>query len=150
MMKRGPYKRPLIDRLMERIAVDGMTGCWNWTGSKRGNYGSMRVGGAMQQVHRLSYEVHRGPIPGGICVCHRCDNPVCINPDHLFLGTHCDNMADKVSKSRQSSTLSVADVLEIRAASGVVLRALSERYGVSVPQISYIRSGKKWRHLNRE
>ena len=88
-------------RLLSRVIVDQSTGCWNWTGATiKFGYGRIGVDKHTYSAHRLSYEVFRGEIPEGLCVCHRCDNPPCINPDHLFLGTHSDNMQDAYRKGR--------------------------------------------------
>lgn len=77
-------------------------GCWLWTGDTGGRrgYGRMRVGGRQVRAHRLSWQLHRGAIPAGLCVCHRCDTPSCVNPDHLFLDTNEGNTADRVRKGR--------------------------------------------------
>lgn len=77
--------------------------CWPWNGVLFSNgYGAMGHGGKTLKGHRVSYELHKGPIPEGMYVCHSCDNKSCTNPDHLWLGTPADNMNDKVAKSRQS------------------------------------------------
>ena len=79
-------------------------GCWVWGGYRnRGGYGFTRVGGRGapgKLAHRLSWELHRGPIPNGLHVLHRCDNPSCVRPDHLFLGTNQENIADRIAKGR--------------------------------------------------
>lgn len=154
----------LADRILAKIEMDAVTGCWNWTGSKtRRGYGMIWDGSKNKNrtAHRISYEIHCGQIPQGsgyhgTCVCHRCDNRSCINPEHLFLGEHADNVADKVAKGRQRALLGVnhpgaklteADILAIRSAIGVTHRALGEQYGVSRGLISAIRAGRAWAHI---
>ena len=146
------------DRLKAKMEF-AASGCWNWTAGKDSyGYGQMRVGGRKRLVHRISYEEYVGSIPSGQCVLHRCDNPACINPAHLFLGTQVENMADMVSKGRQPHTslkgtlhgqakLTEADVIAIRAAIGSSQSELAARYGVSPSQIGHIRRGKRWSHI---
>lgn len=95
-------KKTTRERFEEKYATDPSTGCWVWTGSKTlsGGYGQLSVGGVPMRAHRFSYELHNGPIPEGLMVCHRCDVPSCVNWEHLFLGTHADNMYDRGKKRR--------------------------------------------------
>jgi hypothetical protein len=82
--------------------------CWHWKASlARGGYGSFRFHGRAQQAHRVAWQLTHGAIPPGFDVLHRCDTPGCVNPGHLFLGTHADNMADKVAKGRQAKGESI-------------------------------------------
>jgi hypothetical protein len=94
-----PRHWSLKQRLQHRTIRDPKTGCILWTGSRTTNgYGGLNFGGRHWQAHRASWIVNRGPIPQGLLVCHRCDVRTCINPDHLFLGSQKENMADKVAK----------------------------------------------------
>jgi len=155
-MKRGPKPIPLAQRMPSKIRPDANTGCWEWTAHKNiWGYGQIRVGEKQMAAHRISYEMHCGPIPLDIFVLHRCDNPGCVNPDHLFLGTHEDNMADRRAKERQAhgtshpnTKLTETDVRAIRSASGVPQKQLAEQFGVQQAAISKIRLRKTWEKVN--
>ena len=84
------------------VSIDPGTGCHIWQGSRhmKQQYGQIRKGGKLVYAHRVSYERQHGPIPYGMNVLHRCDNPPCVNPDHLFLGTQLDNIRDRDAKGR--------------------------------------------------
>ena len=94
------WKGTPLDRFLDRVQKQE-SGCWVWTGANNGlGYGVMRLGLKQVYAHRFSYEQFVSPIPDGLCICHKCDNPRCVNPDHLFLGTQKDNMQDCSRKGR--------------------------------------------------
>lgn len=91
----------LLERLLEKVIVDSVTDCWNFTGGKNNiGYGMIRDGKKMRTAHRVSYEEHIGKIPARMCVCHTCDNTLCCNPNHLWIGTLKDNSQDMMRKGR--------------------------------------------------
>lgn len=167
MMQHVTAVTPLFDeetlmRFWAKVDKRGPNECWGWTDSKRGlGYGQIQIAGKKVGAHRLSYELHYGAIPAGMVICHRCDNPGCVNPAHLFLGTHADNVADKMSKGRGRwssqpgakhgmHVLSESDVAEIRSLFNGrrgQLAELAQRFGVSRMQISRIVRGEQWKHL---
>jgi hypothetical protein len=105
--------RPIAERFWSKVDRDGpvpvhqpdLGPCWRWTGSVSGRYGHGEIGAGRRgegnrKAHRVSWEIHRGPIPEGVQVLHRCDNGLCVNPEHLRLGTQGDNMRDMSAKGR--------------------------------------------------
>lgn len=152
--------RPPADRLWAK--VERTDGCWNWAGrTDGGGYGLMWIGGRggrWVRTHRLSWELHFGPIPGGLYILHRCDNPRCVRPDHLFTGTIRDNTLDMFAKGRAntvwgerhpSTHLSNTDVLGIRraVAGGEQQTAVARRYGITKLVVSRIVRRVTWRRL---
>lgn len=93
---------PLLDKLLAKVLVNETTDCWEFQGAKNNiGYGMIRDDKKMRTTHRVSYEEHNGvKIPPGICVCHTCDNPSCVNPAHLWLGTRKQNTDDMIAKGR--------------------------------------------------
>lgn len=132
-------------------------GCWLWRGCvDRDGYGQIGVNWRQLKAHRFSWELHYSAIPEGLCVCHKCDNRACVNPEHLFLGTSQDNTRDKVSKGRQPigsqtpmAKLTEEDVVAIKRliASGKPQLHLARDYGVTQGTISHIHHGRSWRHV---
>lgn len=102
MGRHSGYGGTLLERLLNRIVVDSVTDCWEWQGGKNNiGYGMIRDENRMRTAHRVSYEEHSGTkIPPGLCVCHKCDNTLCVNPSHLWLGTMKQNADDMISKGR--------------------------------------------------
>ena len=97
----GCMQLSLLDKLLDKIIINQNTNCWEWQASKNNlGYGLIRDEKRMRTAHRVSYEEHIGKIPIGMCVCHTCDNPSCINPKHLWLGTRKQNTQDMLNKGR--------------------------------------------------
>jgi hypothetical protein len=132
-------------------------GCWEWLGSKRCDfgYGCFNSGGRAHLAHRFSWTLANGAIPAGLEVCHRCDNPACVRPDHLFIGTHTDNMADMAAKNRRTfrpennghAKIGWTEVHEIRRlrAEGMTPASLAERFSLAPESIWKIVTFKTWR-----
>lgn len=124
------------------------TGCLEWTAATNGRYGVIKSSDRPHPwilAHRVAYELHYGPIPAGLYVMHKCDNPKCVNFEHLSVGTRKENMADMVQKGRQrKSAFSESDlsqIMEMRV-KGLTQREIAMTYGVSRPLISLLLSGK--------
>ncbi len=128
--------------------------CIEFTGYKdRNGYGIVSVSGKNKRAHRVAYETAFGQIPAGLVVRHTCDNPSCVNPDHLRTGTHLDNMRDKVDRGRQAKGDSRSnsklndDAVRFIRNSELRNSELAEMFNVSRPIISDVRRGKRWAHV---
>jgi len=149
-----PAKRTTKEKFEARVSPEPNTGCWLWAGAAFvQGYGELKVGAKKWKASRLSYELYKGAIGSRLHVLHRCDVPLCVNPDHLFLGTDADNTRDKVSKGRhlrgtdcRNAKLSDAAVREIRSSQEGDW-ALGRRFGVNPSVIYQVRARKRWRHV---
>lgn len=169
----------LVAKFLSKLDADRSNdSCWEWRGSKqygrgygRLAYGHKRHGTFyFESAHRFSYRYFKGDIGKDLCVCHKCDNPGCVNPDHLFLGTQTENQADKMAKGRTScgeshslatkaktprgsrnkaSILRESDIPEILKLrkQGERFRQIGQRFGVSKTAIQYIFEGRSWAHI---
>ena len=161
-MTREYRPRLTTESIKSKVYVNS-DGCWIWTKAKKnpGNrsfaYGWVTYRKKQMSAHRASWIIRKGDIPEGMFVCHSCDVPLCVNPDHLFLGTHSDNMLDMWRKKRhspptdgcvgsRSSKLTIEQVAEIRdlLAKGTKQREIAFRYNVVQSTVSLIATGKSW------
>jgi hypothetical protein len=157
--KRGPLR----DRFESKFARGGDDDCWPW-GATLNNKGYGMVWdferGRKVLAHRASYELHVGPIPEGLTLMHTCDNPACVNPAHLRVGSHRENMHDKIAKGRAryghmpgsangNAILTNEAVISLRRdyIAGMDLAGLAKKYGVSRKSLTDYTSGKSWQHL---
>ncbi len=174
MAKRRAIPIPSLTQDVERRLMGRITrvanGCWLWQGARgKHGYGRMAVDGETYRTHRLAYAIFCGPIPLGIEVCHNCpggDNPACLNPAHLFLGTHSDNMKDAVNKgtvhpppqigeANHNTSLTADDVRIIRFTAKLSKerkvvgwrKELAKRFRISERGIHRIVSGEVWGHV---
>lgn len=135
-------------------AREGLGQCWLWTGGKtRRGYGTFNTIDRAVLAHRLAWSIANDTDPASFCVCHHCDNPSCVNPSHLFLGTHAENMQDMAAKDRgtlgeraRGSRLTAHDVICIRfaVALGAAKWRIAKEYGVSPSTIYHAALGRSW------
>lgn len=152
-------KNNTIEDFWKKVDIKGPDDCWNWLSTKNElGYGFYRFNKKFNKSHRLSYIFTFGEIPEGLCVCHKCDNPSCVNPNHLFLGTMKDNTQDMIKKGRaiirkgekhHKAKLTEEQVLEIRCLykQGISQKDLAFKYNISIPTISQIINNILWKHI---
>lgn len=165
----------LVSRFIRKVSQPAHGGaCWQWVGSlNRNGYGQIRISGRTIKAHRASWVIHFGEIPGALHVLHRCDNRCCVNPDHLFLGTNDDNIADRMSKGRSRalrgpehpfakrpelrprgerhgrSTITEGVAVKILSATGT-RKQIADAFGVTVVVVNNIKRRKTWKHIHME
>lgn len=157
----------IFKRFAKHTRYNPENGCWEWTGalrSKNSEYGAINIGGRIKLAHRVSYELYKGEIPKGMSVCHKCDNPKCVNPDHLFIGTHSDNMMDAYQKGRldvpegvkfkkgnmpANATITKEQAVQVKLAikGGMGNKEISETLGIKYGTIVDIRRGKSFKNI---
>lgn len=149
---------PTVRKILSRCVLQD-SGCLLWQGNRNrpAGYGRLRLDGKMILAHRAIWSVINGDIPAGVEVCHKCDNPLCCNPEHLFLGTHTDNMRDMSAKGRTGTHFGIANVnakltpdsvRAIRKLSGTFSqRKIAEMHGVNQAAVWAILAGKTWSHV---
>jgi len=154
-----PRHRPLTEWFWEKVAKG--PGCWEWQAARYTNgYGCIDIRRPYRlrtTAHRVAWALTYGPIPAGLFVLHRCDHPTCVRPDHLFLGTHTDNMRDMVAKGRarprsgESNGLARLTEVAVRAIranpDGLSARALARQFGMHASTIQQVQHRETWRHV---
>ena len=147
-----------LKRFWSKVDITGLDDCWAWTGYRLPKgYGTFGIGCQKYLAHRVAYAVTHGK-PGELLVCHHCDSPWCVNPAHLFLGTHVDNNRDCHRKGRASKVraygvkhgrtkLTADDVRDIRA-SADLQRVIAKRYGIHQQAVSRLQRGESWKYLD--
>lgn len=162
MAEQLEFQKLSVVRFWERVDKSGgKDACWEWKicRHKKGGYGAWTLNKVSCKAHRLAYEYTYGPIPKGLNVCHKCDNPPCCNPSHLFIGTYKDNHQDSVKKGRNvfgerhgNSKLKESQVKEIirrLKQKDISHGELAKQYGCSISVIGKIGRAKIWRHIPR-
>jgi len=146
-----------IRNFWKKVKAADEASCWNWTASKRNGYGAIKINGKMRPSHRVSWIIHNGKIPKGLHVLHRCDNPVCCNPNHLFLGTHAENMKDRDEKGRVAhnrgekngrAKLTKEAVIEIFYDIDTNVK-IAKKHGISRYTVRDIKNYKRWQHVTK-
>jgi hypothetical protein len=146
-----------IQRLQAKICFDGLTKCWEWlAGTDKDGYGKFWINGETLRAHRVVFTMMFGKVPNGLCVCHVCDNPGCVNPAHLWAGTTNDNNVDKGEKNRAPFGINhgrhklpvekVRRIMELKA-KGIGPSEIGRQVGLSVGHVSNVYYGKTWNRI---
>jgi len=162
----GPvnFSEDVLERFWKKVEIGTPEDCWLWTGARVGGYGSFTYLGGARKAHRISWGIRNGYIPeSNLCVCHKCDTALCVNPDHFFLGTVAQNIADRDAKGRQrkyvrsdytkenhKAKLTADQVMEIRKSFSErteTLQELSDRFRIHIRSVIMITTRRNWRNI---
>lgn len=159
-MRMGPRPMTAQEVYWSHVLIVHEDGCWGWRGSRTNSgrgYGAIKAQQKKYMAHRVAYEIFNGPIPDNLWVLHKCDNPICSNPDHLWLGTCADNVGDMLQKGRHSpnglrgseigSSKLTEDQIPLIRADARPCSWIAKEYGVTGNMISQIKRRKAWRHV---
>ena len=152
----GKSLMTIESRFWSKVDKRGLNECWLWTGAVCGGangYGCIKIAGRAVRANRVAWEMAYGPVPEGLLVCHSCDTPLCVNVQHLWIGTNAENMEDRNRKKRNAAGqrhgrthLTSEDIHAIRAAVGSQ-KAIAIKFGIAPSSVSAIRSRKFWSHV---
>lgn len=144
-------------KLFNKIMPEPNTGCWIWIGAyDNTGYGRYKMGNTTEAAHRVLFRLYKDKIQKGFLICHSCDNRFCVNPDHLFAGTHQDNADDMINKKRHiygekkwCAKFKESDIINVRNLydSGITQMEIALKYNCSQSHISEITTRKQWKHL---
>lgn len=155
------YNTPgLAVRFWEKVVRRGPDDCWEWAASRHTKGYGQILDGTLRKAHRVSWELANGPVPDGMFVCHTCDNPPCVNPAHLWLGTNAENIRDAFAKGRidrrgqangrRKLTVTQVQSIRERRATGERVMDLAREYGVNISTVVRITAGRSWTNLRLE
>ena len=139
-------RKTLKEQFEDKYIPEPNSGCWLWEGALSPNgYGHIRRDGKIITAHKVSYILNVGEVPDGYDVCHTCDNRMCVNPSHLWLGTRSQNLQDMLKKSRHNRKLTYDQAQEIKS-SPMKNADLARKFNCSDTLIYYIKTGQQWKH----
>lgn len=149
--------KPLEERFWEKVDKGDPDECWKWRAGTSAGYGRIKVNGVHEGAHRVSYRLKNGKIQDNLQVNHKCDNPSCVNPNHLYLGTQSENVQDafnhgdatQLGEENSCAKLTEEQVGEIKQLlqTDLTQRKISNKFGVSRSAIGYIDQGRRWSHV---